>query len=63
VYICTKADHFYIPITLKGRNKKADIRALVDCGASTLFISERFVKEKQVRTRKLTKEIPVRNID
>jgi hypothetical protein len=36
---------------------------LVDCGASTLFISERFVKEKQVRTRKLIKEIPVRSID
>jgi predicted aspartyl protease len=48
---------------LKGRNKKADIKALVDCGASTLFISERFVKEKQVRTRKLMTEIPVRNID
>jgi indole-3-glycerol phosphate synthase len=28
--------------------KKADIKALVDCGASTLFIGERFVKEKQV---------------
>jgi predicted aspartyl protease len=63
VYIHTKSDHFYILIMLKERNKKADIRALVDCGASTLFISKRFMKEKQVRTRKLTKEIPVRNID
>jgi len=63
VYIHTKSDHFYILITLKGRNKKADIRALVDCGASTLFISKRFVKETQVQTRKLMKEIPVRNID
>jgi hypothetical protein len=48
---------------LKGRNRKADIRALVDCGVTTLFISERFVKSKEIRTRKLMKEIPVRNID
>jgi len=47
----------------QGKKQKADIKALVDCGASTLFISKRFVKEKQVRTRKLMKEIPVRNID
>jgi hypothetical protein len=63
VYIRTKSDHFYIPITLKGRNKTADIKALVDCGASTLFLSERFVKEKQVWTKNLTNKIPVRNID
>jgi hypothetical protein len=63
VYIRTKSDHFYIPITLKGRNKKANIKVLVDCGASMLFLSERFVKEKQVWTKNLTNKIPVRNID
>jgi hypothetical protein len=63
VYIHTKSDHFYIPIMLKGRNKRTDIKVLVDCKASTCFISERFVKEKQVQTRKLMKEIPARNIN
>ncbi|KAJ8581507.1 hypothetical protein M405DRAFT_684592, partial [Rhizopogon salebrosus TDB-379] len=48
---------------LKGKNKEAEVKALVDSGASSLFISERFVKEKQVQTRQLRRALPVRNID
>jgi hypothetical protein len=62
VYIHTKSDHFYIPIMLKGRNKTADIRVLVDC-VHQRYSSVRFVKEKQVWTKNLTNKTPVRNID
>ncbi|OAX30572.1 hypothetical protein K503DRAFT_659420, partial [Rhizopogon vinicolor AM-OR11-026] len=48
---------------LEGKNRKADIKALVDSGASTLFLSRRFVEEHSVSTRKLLRAIPVRNID
>ncbi|KAJ8582012.1 hypothetical protein M405DRAFT_750846, partial [Rhizopogon salebrosus TDB-379] len=50
-------------LTLKGKNKKAEVKALVDSGASSLFISVRFVKEKQVQTKQLRRALPVRNID
>jgi len=48
---------------LQGKNRKAEVKALVDSGASTLFLSENFVKKHGVVTHPLGKEIPVRNID
>ncbi|KAJ8579822.1 hypothetical protein M405DRAFT_754019, partial [Rhizopogon salebrosus TDB-379] len=63
VYAGNKQDHFYLPVTLKGKNKEAEVKALVDSGASSLFISERFVKEKQVQTKQLRRALPVWNID
>src|SRR6201747_2406147 len=63
VYAGNKQDHFYLPVTLKGKNKEAEVKALVDSGASSLFISERFVKDKQVQTKQLRRALPVRNID
>jgi len=63
VSIGNKSDHFYLPITLQGKNRKAEVKALVDSGASTLFLSENFVKKHGVVTQPLGKEIPVRNID
>ncbi|KAG2339794.1 hypothetical protein BDR05DRAFT_850324, partial [Suillus weaverae] len=48
---------------LRGKNRQADIKALVYCGASTLFINENFVKKNTVCCRKLLRPIPVRNID
>ncbi|KAJ8584863.1 hypothetical protein M405DRAFT_865873 [Rhizopogon salebrosus TDB-379] len=61
--IGTKQDHFYIPVVLKGSNKSAKVNALVDSGASSLFLSEKFVEKNSVRTKKLERAIPVRNID
>jgi len=37
--------YFRIPIDLRGQNHNAFIAAMVDCGATTLFISDQFVKE------------------
>ncbi|OAX30548.1 hypothetical protein K503DRAFT_659735, partial [Rhizopogon vinicolor AM-OR11-026] len=48
---------------LKGKNREKKVKALVDSGASTLFISKRFVEQNSVSTRKLLRPIPVRNID
>jgi hypothetical protein len=36
---------------------------MVDCGATALFISERFVKKHKIRTHLLNYEIPLYNID
>jgi len=55
--------HFRIPIGLRGRNRNAFIAAMVDCGATALFISDRFVKENRIRTCPLEREIPLFNID
>jgi hypothetical protein len=55
--------HFKIRIVLEGRNRSALVAAMVDCGATALFISERFVKENNVRTRPLGRKIRLCNID
>jgi transposase InsO family protein len=36
---------------------------MVDCGATALFISEKFVEKNKVRTYRLQREIPLYNID
>ena len=55
--------HFKIQITLKGWNRSASAAAMVDCGATALFISKRFVKTNCVRTHLLSHEIPLYNIN
>jgi len=50
-------------VTLKGKNKEADIKALVDSGASTLFLNKKFVDRNNVDTKRLKRALPVRNID
>ncbi|OJA07971.1 hypothetical protein AZE42_12976, partial [Rhizopogon vesiculosus] len=42
VRLGNKDEHFYIPISLKGKNKEKKVKVLVDSGASTLFLSKRF---------------------
>ena len=36
---------------------------MVDCGATALFISKRFVRDNKIRTHPLPHEIPLYNID
>jgi hypothetical protein len=36
---------------------------MVDCGATALFISQRFVKENKIHTHLIQREIPLYNID
>ena len=57
------SSHFKIQVSLKGRNRSASVAAMVDCGATALFISERFVKTNNVRTHPLVCNIPLYNID
>ena len=55
--------HFRIPIGLKGQNHNALVVAMVDCGATALFISDWFVKENRICTYSLECEIPLYNIN
>jgi len=48
---------------LKGKNKEADIKALVDSGASMLFLNKKFVDRNNVDTKMLRRALPVQNID
>src|SRR5262245_21341008 len=38
-------------------------QALLDCGATGLFISKDYAKQEQIETKKLSTPIPVRNVD
>jgi hypothetical protein len=55
--------HFKIKVVLEGRNRSAPVAAMVDCGATALFISERFVRRNKVRTHPLSRRIKLCNID
>ena len=55
--------HFKVTVTLQGRNRSAVVVAMVDSGATALFISERFVRKNRIRTCPLQREIPLYNID
>lgn len=59
----SRSEHFHIPITLRGRNRFQEVTAMLDSGASTLFLNKRFVDKHKVTTRKLAKPIEVFNID
>ena len=59
----SKYDHIRFDIQLFGKYKKADLKAMLDCGASTIFIHPRLVKEKNITTRRLPQPIQLRNID
>ena len=43
--------------------RKQGIRALVDCGATGLFIDREYVKSNRLPTKKLSRVIPVFNVD
>jgi hypothetical protein len=55
--------HFKVNMTLRGRNRNTSVATMVDCGATALFISERFVKKHKICTHLLDYEIPLYNID
>ena len=43
--------------------RKQGVRALLDCGATGLFIDSEYVKSNRIPTRKLSSPIPVFNVD
>lgn len=53
----------YIPISLSNGLKKVKIQAMLDSGASSLFISPRIIQRYQLMTQKLTCPIHIHNID
>ena len=57
------SEHFHIDVTLIGKNRSKKTTAMIDSGASTLFISKRFVQENQVQAQELAHAIPLYNID
>ena len=61
--IDTNSEQLHIPVKLIGRNREKQITAMVDSGASTLFLSKEFVRKNHVRTARLAHAIPLYNID
>ena len=59
----SKYDHIRFDIQLFGKYKTADLKAMLDCGASTNFIHPRLIKAKNITTWKISQPIPLRNID
>jgi hypothetical protein len=57
------SSHFKVRVILKGQNRSTSVAAMVDCGATALFISKQFVKNNKVRTHRLLRELPLFNID
>ena len=55
--------YFKVQVELKGWNCCTTVVAMVDCGATALFISKRFVKTNCVHTHPLACPIPLYNID
>jgi hypothetical protein len=48
---------------LRGQNKTADVPAMVDSGATALFINQKYVKEKRIYMFPLHTPMKVYNID
>ena len=61
--IDSDSEHLLIPVTLIGRNRQKEVTAMVDSGASTIFLSKDFVERNRVKTIPLPKTIPLYNID
>ena len=55
--------HFHIQVRLRGRNRSLKTAAMVNSGATSIFISERFVKKNHVITAPLERPIVLLNID
>jgi hypothetical protein len=57
------SSHFKVQITLKGQNHSTAVAAMMDCNATALFISRRFVRENKIWTHLIPCEIPLYNIN
>ncbi len=55
--------HLWIEIESTETQRKQGIQALVDCGATGLFIDQEYMKSNRLPTRKLSQPIPVFNVD
>lgn len=56
-------NHMRINVLLKGLNRSTRTAAMIDSGATGLFISEKFIRKHDVRTHRLKQVIPLLNIN
>jgi hypothetical protein len=57
------ASHFRIRARIQGRNRSLETAAMIDSGATALFLGKEFVNRNNVRTFPLKRPIQVFNID
>src|ERR1700761_4210941 len=57
------ASHFQIQVKIRGRRHSIATAAMVDCGATALFLGNDFVKRHNLRTTLLRQPINIFNID
>ena len=55
--------HFHIACLLKGRHRTTKVAAMVDSGATSLFIDRKFVNQHRMLLEPLTQPITLYNID
>ena len=55
--------HLQVEVESTETQRKYGVRALVDSGATGLFIDREYVKSNQIPTTKLSKVVPVFNVD
>jgi predicted aspartyl protease len=55
--------HVQVQLRTLDTGAKIDVSALLDSGATGLFLDTRFVREANLNTRKLPRAIPVYNVD
>ena len=59
----TSSSHFHVKVILKGQHRSILVNGMVDSGATSLFISPRFVAKHHIIPHSLPREIGLRNID
>ena len=52
-----------VPVELRGKRRSVKTMAMIDCGATSIFIHKRFIDQHNVQTIKLDKPIPLVNAD
>ena len=55
--------HIDVEIETMDTAMKHNVNALVDCGATGLFVDTEYVRSNNLSTRRLTTPIPVYNVD
>src|SRR6266702_4134938 len=63
VIVTTRFRSMHIPISIRTINPMANIKALVDSGATDCFMSERFIQRMKLGKRPLQKPWKIWNID
>src|SRR6266702_1230788 len=63
VIVTTRFRSMHIPVSIRTSNAMADIKALVDSGATDCFMSENFIRRMKLGKRPLQRPRKIWNID